>query len=340
MMNHKRKISFCTVCMNRSEHLKITLEKNIKDNISYGNLEFVVLDYNSTDGLEDWIFSSMGEYLEKGILKYIKTEEPKYFLRSHSKNIASIHATGEIVCNVDADNFIGLQFADYINECFSKNENVFLSADQILSDKGCIGRICLKKEDFIEVRGYDESMRDYGFEDNDLINRLEMKGLIQHNIPLKYMNSIAHEDVKRVENEYNTKEIKTIYLKNETHYATTCAFHFKNNMIYLGVIINYYTQFSYSVKNLFRERENFEYGIKDGKWEKGAYIGSNRIELNNGGIIDLKSSNFHEVKDSTVDELMFFFSQVNNRMIMNNNINNKTVAVNKNSFGRVTLKKF
>ena len=281
----------------------------------------------------------MNKYIEKGILKYLKTEEPKYFLRSHSKNIASIHASGEIVCNVDADNFIGYEFADYINTCFNENDNIFLSADQILSDKGCIGRICLKKNDFMEVRGYDESMRDYGFEDNDLINRLEMKGLCQKNIPFQYMNAIVHEDIKRVENEYNKKEIKKIYIRNETPSESTCIFHFKNDLIWKGIIINYYTQFSYSIKNLFRESGDFEYGIKDGEWKKGAFNSLNEIQLNNGEMINLKTSKFREVENSSFEELMFFFSQVNNRMIMNKNFKNKTVVVNKNSFGKVILKK-
>src|SRR6187402_102950 len=100
----KNRISFCTVCMNRIEHLKQTLPKNIEDNIAYGNLEFLLLDYNSKDGLEEWVESEMKEYIDKGILHYYKTTEPEYFHRSHSRNMIIKKATGDIVCNIDADN--------------------------------------------------------------------------------------------------------------------------------------------------------------------------------------------------------------------------------------------
>ena len=50
-----KKISFCTVCMNRLQYLMQTLPVNIAGNIDYPNLEFVVLNYNSKDDMENWI---------------------------------------------------------------------------------------------------------------------------------------------------------------------------------------------------------------------------------------------------------------------------------------------
>lgn len=50
-----KKISFCITCMNRFKHLQETLERNIHDNYLVDNVEFVVLDYNSEDGLDKWI---------------------------------------------------------------------------------------------------------------------------------------------------------------------------------------------------------------------------------------------------------------------------------------------
>ena len=157
----KYKISFCTVCMNRLHHLKKTLPKNIKDNRSYGNIEFVVLNYNSKDKLDEWIKTEMSEYIANGILKYIVTREPEHFLRSHSKNIAAKYATGDIVCNVDADNYIGKGFADYIHQKFKENKNSYLAVDRQTATMDCFGRICLLKDDFILLKGYDENMEGY-----------------------------------------------------------------------------------------------------------------------------------------------------------------------------------
>ena len=55
-----KQISFCITCMNRLKHLK-NFEKNILDNFLVDEVEFVVLDYNSQDGLEEWIAQSYDE---------------------------------------------------------------------------------------------------------------------------------------------------------------------------------------------------------------------------------------------------------------------------------------
>ena len=77
-----KQISFCITCMNRLKHLQETLEKNILDNFLVDEVEFVVLDYNSQDGLEEWIAQSMMKYIEMGILVYYRTTEPVHYLRS------------------------------------------------------------------------------------------------------------------------------------------------------------------------------------------------------------------------------------------------------------------
>src|SRR5688572_6172397 len=96
------RISICTVCMNRLHHIKQTLPANIAANEDYPNIEFVLLDYNSTDGLSDWIRDEMSEFIENGRLKYYRTEEPLFFDRTHSRNLIVKLATGDVISNVDA----------------------------------------------------------------------------------------------------------------------------------------------------------------------------------------------------------------------------------------------
>ena len=202
------KISFCTVCMNRSHHLKQTLPLNIFDNQSYKYLQFVILDYNSSDDLEQYVKTEMADYLDDGRLAYYKTSAPAYFNRSHSRNLVVKLAKGDVVVNLDADNYTGKNFAAYINREFNKTENIFLSAvgSATGNKQDVLGRICLKKADFFKIKGYDERMVYYGFEDYDLINRLEFSGLT--NVPISnagdYLTAIAHPDKERLSNEYVT----------------------------------------------------------------------------------------------------------------------------------------
>jgi len=98
-------ISFCTTCMGRLYNLKETLPQNIEDNKAYPNLEFVILDYNSKDNLWEWMSRNMMDHILSGRVSYYRTTEPKYFSMSHSRNIAYKVAKGEIVNNLDADNY-------------------------------------------------------------------------------------------------------------------------------------------------------------------------------------------------------------------------------------------
>ena len=171
------KISFCTTCMDRLYNLKETLPKNIKDNREYPYLEFVVLDYNSQDGLGQWMKDNMMEYIKSGRLSYYRTEEPKYFSMAHSRNIAFKVATGEIVNNLDADNYTidasGKQPIDplpfYLNRMANERPRKTIFAK---GKKGMHGRVGFFKDEFIEeLGGYDEGLLGYGHDDHDIVQR-------------------------------------------------------------------------------------------------------------------------------------------------------------------------
>lgn len=207
------KISFCTVCMNRLRHLQQTLPQNIEDNLDYPHVEFVVLDYNSQDGMESWILEEMKPYIDRGILTYLRVDEPPYFHRSHSRNVAFKHATGDIVVNIDADNYIGKGFAWYLNEQFSAEENMFIIPEDTPSDgAGSFGKVSLKKEDFLAIRGYDEQISGWGFEDVDFYTRLKAYGLQERHISDKtYLRCIEHGGLERVCNQKNYQNLYTLF---------------------------------------------------------------------------------------------------------------------------------
>jgi hypothetical protein len=174
------RISFCTTCMGRLYNLKETLPKNIEDNKDYPNLEFVILDYNSNDGLGEWIKNNMMEHIESGRLVYYRTEEPKYFDMSHSRNIAFKVSTGDIVNNLDADNYTDnkdftpkYSWASYLNMMANQcNDKALFTKGKQLRH----GRIGFFKKDFMALGGYDEGLKGYGFDDEDLVKRSERLG--------------------------------------------------------------------------------------------------------------------------------------------------------------------
>ena len=200
-------VSLCITCMNRLFHLKETIEQNIQDNASYPNIEFVLIDYNSQDGLEEYVKENLMRYIDKGILNYYKTTEPKKFHASYAKNLSHALAQGEIICNLDGDNYTGKDFAFYLNYLFNqKGEN---NIYQFFKRPywGTVGRLSFYRDNFFKLGGYDEDLLPIGHEDLDLVNRARNMGInleqTQVENFLKYLSNTTKE---KAENCTDTNE--------------------------------------------------------------------------------------------------------------------------------------
>ena len=210
-----KKISVCTVCGNRLDYLRQTLPVNIAENSDFPNLEYVVLNYNSKDGMDEWMKENMKIHIDSGLLKYYKTIEPEYFILSHSKNMATRLATGDIICNIDADNFAGPGYFRWVEECFNRHGPdtliTTIHKDAIpYRDQG--GKLGFTKALFHAVNGYDESLFGYGMDDVELANRLENAGARRVFIEdEKFLRFIGHSDLERVVNHKYPNNLKKIY---------------------------------------------------------------------------------------------------------------------------------
>lgn len=236
------KISFCITCMNRLDHLKKTLRKNIKQNSDYPNLEFVLLDYNSADDLQNWVFKNFKSEMKSGRLVYYKTTKPKYFQMANAKNISHSLATGDIVCNLDADNFTGKDFSFYINSVMQLSQDVIgLQRENFryipfhISD--CGGRIFLSKENFLKLGGYNEKFIGWGNEDIEFKKRAEILGLKIVDIPLDFLKAISHNSKLRTKNmDISIEESTKLNIKLLEESLSSNNYHIENEVVDLAEI--------------------------------------------------------------------------------------------------------
>lgn len=350
-MNIKiHKISFCIVCMNRLHHLEQTLLINILDNQDYPDLEFVLLDYNSSDELEKYVQTTLKEYIENGRLVYYKTPAPTYFNRSHSRNLAFKLASGDLICNIDADNYTGKNFASYLNEQFNKHENIFLTTIGQGFKIDVLGRICVRKVDFYKIRGYDEKMINYGFEDYDFANRLEIIGikrqLFQKSDP--FFNAIAHEQEQRLSNEFVSKNLAYILVNYLTPECTDMVFLFSNKEFKRFIHVDHQT-FIYPEPSTVLQQSQLEYRnsfieapFTQGTWEEY----EQEIILRHPQEFKLsfdrhknsyanRNTDFYKVTDAfIIEELVMLYSQILNRLLMAENKLKGHFAVNQLAFGQ------
>jgi hypothetical protein len=213
-------IIFCTTCKGRAQHIEQTLPKNLADNAGYPNCKFVVLDYNSPDHLQDYLRSEVFKPLiDSGRLVVYKFTESGPFRMAHAKNMAhrlGIIEGGEILVNLDADNFTGPNFADYIAEKFARfwDSNIKMNQASIVPGtflwanrnqpshlrypKGCNGRIVVESSAFLKAGGYDETKYStWGPDDKDFHFRLRRLGYLGAEISRVYLDVVLHSDKMR-----------------------------------------------------------------------------------------------------------------------------------------------
>lgn len=334
--------------MNRLYHLKDTLKKNIEDNYLPEDVEFVLLDYNSSDHLEQWVKDEMSDHINSGILVYYRTTTPVYYHRSHSRNIAFRLSEGNILCNLDADNYLGEGFALEMISEFSQNPEIFYTSD--LSSNDIFGRVLVLREDFYAVRGYNEQLEGYGFEDVDLYTRLSKRGLKQRVFfNPQYYDVIKHSKMDRISNEKFVKSLNAIYISYIDPYTSEILFLYEDHQFEHGCFMDIRTQ------NLYKEIkhnsiiDNYSIETRDtllkeqlasGRWEEGR----DKIQFT----IDNKifsftkdSPSFHVAKQTyyrvtdpefTID-LLLLLSTLKN-IYESNKILKKNVSVNSEGFGR------
>jgi len=189
-------VSICTTIKDRFEHLSKTLPRNIADNESYHNCEFVLLDYDCPDSrTSEWVQDELSEHLETGRLSYYHFPNAPAYHAAHSRTLAFRLARGDVLCNVDADNFTGKGFAAYVSAVLTP-ARVFIQGP--CDGRGLGGRVCVRRHDWEAVGGYDERFQNWGGEDVDLANRLRMLGLRKKLIRReRYCHSISHSDELR-----------------------------------------------------------------------------------------------------------------------------------------------
>lgn len=207
---HKRPlISLCTTVKDRLAHLQQTFLRNMNDNENYRDCEFLLLNYSCPNPqTEEWVRRVLGSYITSGRVNYYYYPNSLTFDRSHARNLAFRVAQGDIICNIDADNFTGKSFVAYVSASLSF-EDSFLCGP--VDGRGLAGRICVRRKDWESVGGFDERFKSYGYEDIDFTNRLSMIGLTKKKITNeKFCKSIAHSSKLRMQHHLEDRRRENI----------------------------------------------------------------------------------------------------------------------------------
>lgn len=180
-------ISFCVTCRNRLWQLKQTLAHNVA---SVGaEHEISLVDYGSTDGMAEWVWSNFADAIAAGRLRFFQVTNPVHWSSPRAKNLAHRISTGDYLFNLDADNWIDAADVELVGKAQALRlpchqvTRASRNGKPVIVGDGTFGRIGMPRAMFMELGGYDESMLPMGGQDINLLERLKLLGHKIANLP-------------------------------------------------------------------------------------------------------------------------------------------------------------
>jgi hypothetical protein len=142
-----------------------------------------------------------------------------HFRMAHAKNMVHRLASGDILCNLDADNVLPHGYSEWLRERFAENPDRTISARHfsvfaVVTERiikrllkmprppaGLFGRIAVTRENFYRLGGYDETLSAWGFDDADFQLRARDSGITPYMVPMALWGEvIEHGTQERIAN--------------------------------------------------------------------------------------------------------------------------------------------
>jgi len=191
-------ISAVVPVMNRSDRIIPCLSTWIDRN-EIG--EIVIVDWSSTVPIKT--DPNLEKFLKHWKIRIVRVNEEPYFISmSHSLNVGVFHSKGDHILKIDID--YQLKNPELL-KIFERNQfkkHLFCGTIPNKDNYDFHGFCFFEKRYFIEVNGYNEDCRGWGFDDEDFYRRMEKAGLervVIMNIS-EFIYHMPHDDSLRVAN--------------------------------------------------------------------------------------------------------------------------------------------
>jgi hypothetical protein len=204
-------------------------------------------------------------------------------------------------------------------------------------------------------------MSNYGFEDYDLINRLEIANIKKKLIKDQdFLKVIEHEAKDRITDEFPYRNIKDVMISYISPYSSTIILIFLDNTCVMGTLINERTRNSSDKSIRFEPLGSPIITLVNDDWDKGTINSAANGEINlvfennldvyklhncpDEDFFRLEANNnklfFYKLSDDNlIVQALLFYSETNNRSRMQKNLIQKIVNPNQSPIGCGTVYK-
>lgn len=170
-------VCISVTCKGRLSHLKQALPTMLSQDYK-GKMEIVIVDYGCPDGTAEWC--------ETQPVKCVKvTEDTEYFCVSRAKNIGAMATNSDIILLCDAHNIVKPYFVSTMVRHMQSGYDI-VWPEHKPGSSGC------RRETFRSLRGLDESLKLYGWDDTDYLGRARAAGYRLLEAPTDLLDTIHH----------------------------------------------------------------------------------------------------------------------------------------------------
>ena len=222
---NNEKISLVVGCYNRTEFLLESVHSWLTQKID----EIIIVDWGSIDDISS--LRDIESLCENNkIIKIVRVNNVNKWILSLALNIGVKYATHSLILKVDCDTVLKNNFFD--EHPLHSTDNTFYSGNWKNSrnenETHLNGILFTTKHAFMSVNGYNEYIREYGWDDTDLYQRLCDNGTTQKYINNDSVMHIQHSNkirapfdnlkLKIMENSYIAKKYKWSIKNDQTSY--------------------------------------------------------------------------------------------------------------------------
>lgn len=210
----KQGVSLVAVCMGRRDTVKKTVPAWLKvKDVD----ELVIVDWSSDPPLEPTIRAIPGA----DAIKIIRVNGEQSWVLSRAYNLAMSATSYSHIIRTDCDYEVGGDFVAAHRSLvegdvaavgdtstaesedmqrdgkryYAGNYNLARNENEIHLN----GAVFIRRKDFLDIGGYDERIQTYGWDDEDLYNRLSDAGLQKMNISYDHVSHVQHDNTGRAQ---------------------------------------------------------------------------------------------------------------------------------------------
>lgn len=203
-------ISLCVPVMNRLSDVQQTLPTWIAAAEASPPVELCVLDYNSSDGLQEYL-----QAIE--CVTYRRYTGRAYYHMAHARNLSVKMSEGEYALISCADIFLRLPFLEAVRGRIAEGcVWTYTSARFVCC-------VCVRRDEFETAGGFDERFEFYGKEDKDLLARLRRRGAKSGFVPDTGLSLIYTPWEKKLVNYRSKKGRRWMGKYAKAIYEENCA---------------------------------------------------------------------------------------------------------------------